>query len=149
MKTTKLLMIVAVWLSAALSGYASLFTPPATAAQSRGLMLDAQSSARVKVFGPRLQMNHGVLELAGSIAKQPSALFTSFSHLDVLFRDDSGRVLQVKPVQFAPRSVGHSRFASQRAFYSLALDALPVGTTQIEVLAHDADMKGAHETPAS
>lgn len=136
-------MIVAAWLGAALSGCSSL-TLPATTAQSHGLMLVARSSARVKVSDPRLQMNHGVLELAGSIAKQPGATFTSFSHLDVLFRDDSGRVLQVKPVQFAPRSVGHSRFASKKGYYALKLENLPEGTARIEVQAHDADLTSPH-----
>ena len=137
------LLITVLCLSAALSGCASL-TPPATAAQSHGLILEAQSSARVKVSGPRLQMNHGILELAGSITKQPSAAFTSFSHLDVLFRDDSGRVLQVKPVQFAPRSVGHSRFASKTGHYALKLENLPEGTAWIEVQAHDEAITSPH-----
>lgn len=144
MKTTKLLMIVIAWLTAALSGCASLTTPPATTAQSRGLMLDAKSSAQVKVSGPRLQMNEGVLELAGSVAKQPSAASTSFSHLDILFHDDAGRILQVKPVQFAPRSVGHSRFASKRGHYALKLESLPAGTARIEVQAHDEDIAAPH-----
>jgi hypothetical protein len=142
-KPNKRLMLVAALLSAALSGCASS-TPPATTAQSHGLMLDAKSSARVKVSGPSLQMNHGVLELVGSIAKQPSATFTSFSHLDVLFRDDSGRILQVKPVQFAPRSVGHSRFASKTGYYALTLENLPAGTARIEVQAHDGPITTPH-----
>jgi hypothetical protein len=137
------LLIMVLCLSAALSGCASL-TPPATAAQSHGLILDAKSSPRVKVSGPRLQMNHGILELVGSIAKQPSAAFTSFSHLDVLFRDDSGRVLQVKSVQFAPRSVGHSRFASKTGHYALKLENLPEGTARIEVQAHDEAITAPH-----
>jgi hypothetical protein len=144
MKTTKLLMTVAALLSAALPGYACFLTPPATSAQSHGLTLDAKSSSRVKVSAPRLQMNRGALELAGSISKQPSAAFTSFSHLDVLFRDVSGRVLQVKPVQFAPRSVGHSRFASKTGHYALKLDSLPEGTARIEVQAHDDDITAPH-----
>lgn len=143
MKTTKLMMIVTAWLSAALSGCANL-TPPATAAQSHGLILDATSSVRVKVTDPRLQMNRGALEVAGSIAKQPNATSTSFSHLDILFRDASGQVLQIKPVQFAPRSVGHSRFASQRGYYALKLENLPEGTTRIEVQAHDEGIATPH-----
>lgn len=143
MKTLKLTILVAAWLSAALLGCASL-TLPASAAQSHGLLLDAKSSARVKVAGPRLQMNRGVLELAGSITKQPSATFTSFSHLDILFRDASGQVLQVKPLQFAPRSVGHSRFASKTGHYALRLDNLPEGTARIEVQAHDGDIATPH-----
>ena len=143
MKPTKLLMIATTWLSAALSGCASL-TPPATAAQSHGLILNAKSSARVKVSGPHLQMNHGALELAGSIAKQPRAPFTSFSHLDILFRDVSGQVLQVKPLQFAPQSVGHSRFGRQRGYYSLKLENLPEGTARIEVQAHDEAITAPH-----
>ncbi len=136
-------MIAAAWLCAAFSGCAS-FAPPTTAAQSHGLMLDAKSSAQVKVSGPRLQMNHGTLELAGSISKQPGATSTSFSHLDILFRDVAGQVLQVKPVQFIPKSVGHSRFGAKKGAYSLELEALPEGTVRIEVQAHDADIAAAH-----
>ena len=143
MKVTNLLMIIAASLSVALSGCAS-FTPPATAAQSHGLTLDAASSARVKVAAPRLQMNRGALELAGSITKQPNATFTSFSHIDILLCDASGRVLWVKPVQFAPRSVGHSRFASQRGYYTLKLENLPEGTARIKVQAHDEQITAPH-----
>lgn len=143
MKPTKLLMIATTWLSAALSGCASL-TPPATAVQSHGLILDAKSSDRVKVAGPRLQMNHGVLELAGSVAKQSGASSTAFSHLDILFRDAAGQVLQTKPVPFAPQSVGHSRFGRQRGYYSLKLENLPEGTARIEVQAHDEAITAPH-----
>lgn len=143
MKTTKLPMLVTAWLSAAFTGCVSL-TPPATAAQSHGLILSATSSVRVKVTGPRLQMNRGTLELAGSVAKQPNATSTSFSHLDILFRDATGQVLQTKPVQFVPQSVGHSRFGRQRGNYSLKLENLPEGTARVEVKAHDEDITAPH-----
>ena len=126
-----------------LSGCLNL-TPPASTAQSHGLLLAAKSSAQVKVSGPWLQMNHGILELAGSVAKQPGATTTSFSHLDILFYGNSGQVLKVMPVRFTPQSVGHARFASRRGYYSLKLEELPEGTALIEVQAHDADISGPH-----
>lgn len=132
-----------VLLSAALSGCLNL-TPPATAVQSHGLALGAVSSADVQVHGPWLQMNHGRLEIAGSIAKRFGASTTAFSHLDILFCDNAGRTLQVKPIRFVPRSVGHSRFASQRGYYSLNLDTLPQGTARIEVRAHDGNIASPH-----
>jgi hypothetical protein len=56
--------------AATLSGCLNL-TPPATSEQSHGVALETASSARVQVNGPRFQMNHGVLELAGSASKKP------------------------------------------------------------------------------
>lgn len=122
---------------------------PAPPSATQGLALATQSSRRIKVATPRFQINRGSLELAGSVSKNTGSSTTAFSHLDVLFRDGTGQVLQAKPIRFTPQSVGHSHFGSQRAFYSLSLDALPAGTAQIEVRAHDADMKGTHAAPRS
>ena len=107
-------------------------------------MLDAKSSAQVHVSGPWLQMNHGMLELAGSVKKQPGSAVTAFSHLDILFYDRLGEVLKIQPVRFIPRSVGHSRFASSRGYYSLNLEKLSEGTARIEVQAHDADISSPY-----
>ncbi|HVT71944.1 MAG TPA: hypothetical protein VHD61_02330 [Lacunisphaera sp.] len=119
-------------------------TPPASAAESHGVALGAKSSAKIHVYEPRLQMNNGRLELAGSVAKAPGASSTAFSHLDVFFRDAAGRTLQEKPISFAPQSVGHSRFFSRLGYYSLRLEPLPEGTARIEVQAHDADRFTCH-----
>lgn len=123
------------------------WTPPATSAESRGLTVAARSSPKVHVFGPRLQMNRGHLELAGQVGKQPLAFSTAFSHLDVQFLNRSGQVLAEKPIHFVPHSVGVSRSGARVAYYSLNLDSVPEGTVQIEVLAHDAEINAAHPAP--
>jgi len=120
------------------------FTPPASPIESHGLSLSARSSNSVQVSQPRFQMNHGVLELAGSVSRKPSAGTTAFSHLDILFYDVGGNLLQTRPIRFAPRSVGHSRFSSQSGYYSLRLDVFPEGTTEVAVRAHDAEMASSH-----
>lgn len=135
--------MVAVSIGGFLSGCLNL-TPPATAAQSHGLTLETESSARVQVNGPRLQMNHGNLELAGSISKKPSASTAAFSHLDILFCDRSGAVVLTKPISFFPRMVGESRFSSKLGYYSLKLEPLPEDTARIEVRAHDAAIAVPH-----
>lgn len=122
-------------------------TLPAPSFATHGLALETKSSRCIKVEGARFQISHGNLELAGSVARNIGAGTTAFSHLDVLFRDSSSRILQTKPIRFNPRSVGNSRFGSRRAYYSLNLDGLPAGTTHIEVQAHDAEISAAHETP--
>ena len=143
MNSTKPLMIVTTLLGTGLAGCINL-TPPATAAQARGLTVNSQSSPQVFVAGPRLQMNHGALELAGSIDKQPGASSTAFSHLDVFFCGNSGEILRVKPVRFTPQSVGHSRLGSRRGYYALKLEPLPEGTTKVEVRAHDGEFTAPH-----
>lgn len=143
MKTKTLLLIFSVSVGGFLSGCLNL-TPPATAAQSHGLALATESSARVQVNGPRLQMNHGNLELAGSISKKPGASTAAFSHLDILFCDSSGAVIVTKPISFFPRMVGASRFSSQLGYYSLKLEPLLEGTARIAVRAHDGDITAPH-----
>ena len=143
MKPFNFLMIVATMAVILLSGCLNL-TPPASKAEARGLTLSATSSACVRVDVPRLQMNRGNLELAGSVAKQSNASFTAFSHLDILFYDDTGRIVETKSITFSPRSVGHSRFASQVGYYALKLDPPPAGTAKIEVRAHDGDLATPH-----
>lgn len=143
MKTLKPLAALLMFAGSLLSGCLNL-TPPATAAQAHGLKLAATSSICVRVNGPRLQMNQGNLELAGSVAKQSNASFTAFSHLDILFYDDTGRIVETKSITFSPRSVGHSRFASQVGYYALKLDPPPAGTAKIEVRAHDGDLATPH-----
>ena len=143
MKTLKPLAAISAIAGAFLSGCLN-FTPPASAAEAHGLTLAAKSSAHVQVNGPRLQMNQGNLELAGSIAKKPWASTTAFSHLDILFCDASGRIVQTKPIRFMPRSVGLSRFGSRLGYYALALEPLPKGTARIEVDAHDGDIAAPH-----
>lgn len=127
-----------------LSGCLAL-TPPATAVESRGLTVAARSSRQILVYGPRLQMNRGHLELAGQIAKQPTAFSTSFSHLDVQFLDDSGTLVATRPLQFSPRSVGQGRFSPRVAYYTLNLDSIPDHAVRVEVQAHDADIEAIHK----
>lgn len=129
--------------AATLSGCLNL-TPPATSEQSDGVALETASSARVQVNGPRFQMNHGVLELAGSVSKKPGGGSTAFSHLDILFYDRAGAIVQTKPVAFFPRSIGESRFSSRLGYYAVKLETLPEGTTRIAVLAHDGDIDAPH-----
>jgi hypothetical protein len=124
-------------------------TPIASPSETHGLKLETKSSRQVKVTGPWFHMNHGSLELAGSIARNACATTTAFSHLDVLFFDDADRILQTKPIRFSPQSVGHSRFASKRGYYSLNLDVLPAGTIRIRVEAHDTDLATAHAQSVS
>ena len=141
MKTPHFLLFgAAVILSAGCLNLTSLASPT----QARGLILEARSSACVLVPSPRLQMEQGHLELAGSIAKKPGAGTTAFSHLDILFCDASGRIVQTKPIRFTPRSVGQSRFGSRLGYYSLKLEPLPDGTARIEVQAHDGDIVVPH-----
>jgi|GEM_PF-931146 len=125
-------MVVAIG-SAFLSGCLNL-TPPASTAEARGLT----PSASVQVNGPRLQMNKGKLEFAGIVAKKPGASITAFSHLDILFCDALGRVVQTTPFEFVSGSVGLSRHSGRLGYYSLTLEPLPGGTAPIEVVAHDA-----------
>jgi hypothetical protein len=143
MKPMNRLGMVAAIGSAFLTGCLNM-TPPASTAEAHGLTLAAKPSASVQVNGPRLQMNKGKLELAGTIAKKPGASTTAFSHLDIVFRDASGRLVQTKPVEFIPRSVGESRMGSRLGYYSLSLETLPEGTTRIEVQAHDAALGVPH-----
>lgn len=143
MKAIKHQAVVAAMAVSFLSGCLNL-TPPATSAQSHGVALEAKSSARVQVNGPRFQMNHGELELAGSISKKPGASTVAFSHLDILFCDNSGAVIATKPISFFPRMVGESRFSSQLGYYSLKLEPLPDGTARIAVRAHGADITAPH-----
>jgi len=117
-------------------------TPAASPTQSRGLSVEARSSAYVRVAPPRLQMNRGNLELAGSISQQPGPGSTAFSHLDVIYFNSSGEVLRTKPVRFAPHCVGHSRFATKVGYYAVDLRELPAGTALIEVRAHDGGHSG-------
>ena len=127
-----------------LSGCLAL-TPPATAAESRGLTVAAKSSRQILVYRPRLQMNRGHLELAGQIAKQPAGFSTSFSHLDVQFFNGSGSKIATKPIRFSPRSVGQGRISLRAAHYVLNLDSLPTGAVRIEVQADDADIEATHK----
>lgn len=143
MKTSKLLVIISASVAGFLSGCLNL-TPPATPAQAHGLMLEAKSSVQVQVNGPRLQMNHGELELAGSISKQSGASTTAFSHLDILFYDSAEAIVLTKPISFAPRTVGGSRHSARTGYYSLKLEPLPKGTVRIAVRAHDADIEAPH-----
>lgn len=143
MKSLNRLGIAAVIGSICLSGCLNL-TPPASTIEARGLTLSAKSSASVQVNGPRLQMNKGKLELAGTIAKKSGASSTAYSHLDIQFCDATGHVVLTKPVQFIPQSVGHSRFGSRLGYYSLSLELLPEATTTIQVQAHDADVGVPH-----
>jgi hypothetical protein len=129
-------MVVAIG-SAFLSGCLNL-TPPASTAEAHGLTPTAKPSASVQVNGPRLQMNKGKLELAGTIAKKPGAGITAFSHLDILFCDASGRVVQTTPIEFVPGSVDLSRHSERLGYYSLTLEPLLESTARIEVVAHDA-----------
>ena len=143
MKITNIVALGSVLVGSLLTGCLNL-TPPASSVESHGLTLGVKSSPSVQVNGPRLQMNRGILELAGSISKASGASTTAFSHVDILFRDASGNILQTKPVRFAPQSVGHSRFARRTGYYSLTLEPLPEGTTRIEVQAHDGDITAPH-----
>lgn len=143
MKTLHPSSALAILAGLLLSGCLNL-TPPATVAQAQGLTLAAKSSNCVEVNGPRLQMDRGNLELAGSVAKKPGATFTAFSHLDILFYDNAGRIVQTKPIQFSPRSLGLSRFSSQSGYYALKLEPLPPGAARIEVRAHDGGVTTPH-----
>ena len=144
----KHLSIVPVMVSAILTGCVNL-TPPASAVESQGLTLEAKASANVQVNGPRLQMNRGILELAGSISKKSGSGTTAFSHVDILFCDAVGHIIETKPLRFAPQSVGHSRLSSRMGYYSLSLQTLPGGTTRIVVQAHDAGFGGPHNGSSS
>lgn len=137
------LLVVIAPVSVLLAGCINL-TPQAPASATHGLILEAKSSPKILVAGPRFQLNHGSLELAGTVSKQAGATSTAFSHLDILFYDHSGNVLQNRSIRFTPQSLGHSRFGSKRGFYALNLDELPAGTTRLEVRAHDADLTAPH-----
>jgi hypothetical protein len=143
MKPTMRWAIPAALVASVLSGCLNL-TPPATAEQSHGVALDAESSARVQVHGPRFQMNHGDLELAGTISSKPGASTAAFSHLDILFYDGKGTVIVTKPLSFFPRMVGESRFSSRVGYYSLKLEPLPNGTAKISVRGHDGAIAAPH-----
>lgn len=143
MKPTIRLAILATLAGLVLSGCLNL-TPPATPKQPHGVVLEAASSARVRVNGARFQMNHGELELAGTIAKQPGASTAAFSHLDILFCDSAGTVIVTKPIRYFPRMVGESRFSSRVGYYNLKLEPLPEHTARITVRAHDADIAAPH-----
>jgi len=117
---------------------------PASPAQSHGLALEAKSSACVQVFGPRLQMNHGNLEIAGSVKKGFNAGTTAFSHLDILFCDSSGNAIKTTPIRFTPQSVGYSRFAPRFGYYALTLEPLPENASRIIVRGHDGYIAGPH-----
>ncbi|HVZ64184.1 MAG TPA: hypothetical protein VG838_06860 [Opitutaceae bacterium] len=143
MKTTRLSALAFIFGGVFLSGCLNL-TRPATAVQSHGLALEVTSSAQVQVNGPRFQINHGELELAGTIAKKPGASTTAFSHLDILFYDQAGTVVLDKPIHFSPQSLGHSRHGGRVGYYSLKLEPLPQSVTRIEVRAHDGSIAAPH-----
>jgi hypothetical protein len=144
MKPTIRWAIPATLAASVLSGCLNL-TPPATPGQSHGVALNAVSSARVQVNGPRFQMNHGDLELAGTISKKPGASTTAFSHLDILFYDRNGAVIVTKLLSFFPRMVGESRLSSRFGYYSLKLEPLPQGTAKISVRGDDGTIAAPHD----
>jgi hypothetical protein len=107
--------------------------------EARGVVVTPVSSASVAVRPPLLRTREGRLELLGFVTKVYGSGTTEGTHLDVAFLDASGRILQRQPAQFYPGRLARDRHAPNRqATYSVQIDALPPGTTSIEVRAHDA-----------
>ena len=127
-------------LAGLVSSGCSVLTRPASSERAHGLSVEAKSSKCVQINVAQFQMNHGQLELAGSISKSPSGNTTAFSHLEILFYDGAGAVLQTKSIAFAPRMVGDSRFSSKFGYFTMPVEPLPAGTVQIVVRAKDQAM---------
>lgn len=113
-------------------------------AAAREIALVPVSSASVTVRPSLLHQRDGRLELVGFVTKVYGAKTTERTHLDIVFFDVDGTSLRTQITQFSPQRLtrGH-RAPNRQAFYSVTIDALPAGTSRIEVRAHD----GPHASP--
>jgi hypothetical protein len=104
MKTTGLLFGAVI-----LSGCASIPLPP----DATSVALVAVSSSAVEVYRPRFRMKNGVLKLEAYGMREFKGETTTESHIDIVYRDASGRQLarerpDVTPPHAAANDAGHA-----------------------------------------
>jgi len=96
------------------------------------------SSPKINVHPPELRFKASKFELSGGVAKVFGADTTEHTRLTVSFYDQTGQKLQRTEVDFSPRRLeSYRRSIYHRGLYKLSLDELPLGTTRIEVRAHE------------
>lgn len=119
---------------AILAGCATPFRPPPDVAHLR---LDRVDSPVVRVEKVWLERKNGPLVVKGFVLKRLDATDTTQTHLDVTLFDADGHVLRSTVEYFEPRQIPRRYRRPDDAPYRVVLDPLPVGTTRIEVRAHE------------
>ncbi len=89
---------------------------------------------------PDIMKRHLAWEIGFGFAAGVAAMLT----LKKLFCDNTGAVMQTKPLAYFPRMVGESRFSSRLGYYALKLAPFPEGTARIVVQAHDGNLAEPH-----
>lgn len=119
-----------------LTGCVTPFRAPADVAHVKLVRIDSPVVIVEKIW---LERNNGPLVVKGFIVKRLGVSDTTRTHLDVTLYDEAGRVLRRSVEHFEPRQIRHHLRLPDLARYNVTLDPLPVGTTRIEVRAHEGD----------
>lgn len=117
-----------------LAGCATPFRAPPDVAH---IKLERADSPVVVVEKIWLERKEGPLVVKGYVVKQLAAEDTTQTHLDVTVYDATGAVLRTSVEYFEPRQIPRRYRPPADATYRIPLDPLPVGTSRIEVRAHE------------
>lgn len=128
---------ILVLLAIGLAGCAGPSRPPPDVAH---VALEAIDSPVVRVTTLWLERKAGPLTVAGYVVRKIDARDTSGTHLDVTLFANDGRSLRRSVEHFEPRQIPRRPRMPDSVTFRFALDPLPMGTTRIEVRAHE----GAH-----
>lgn len=102
------------------------------------LPAEHQSSAALDLGRPVVEPLDRGLRITGYLHKQPDAVTTVNSHVDIQCVDATGAVLAEQAVAFAPGDLaGGSLRSRPAASYEVTLATVPTGTARIRVGAHD------------
>jgi hypothetical protein len=102
------------------------------------LPAEHRSSAAIDLGRPVVEPLDRGLRVTGYLSKQPNAVTTVNSHVDVQCVDAGGTVLTEQSVAFVPGDLaGGSLRSRPAASYEVTLATLPAGTARIRVVAHD------------
>jgi len=117
-----------------LAGCTTPFRPPADVADLKLTAIDSPTTDIDRIW---IERRDGTLVVRGYAHRRLDAEDTLPTHVDVAWRDASGRVLRRTTAEFDLPSTQVPGRPAAPASYRVVLDPLPTGTTQIEVRAHD------------
>jgi len=117
-----------------LAGCATPFRAPPDVAHIKLERIDSPMVLVEKIW---LERKNGPLIVKGYVLKRLSADDTTKTHLDVTLYDQTGQVLRSTLEHFEPRQIRRQGRRPGFGSYRVVLDPLPVGTTRIEVSAHE------------
>ncbi len=143
MKTLPMFLLGAVGVF--LAGCTTPFRPPADVAHVKLAISDVDSAA-VVLRSIWLERKDASLVVTGYALKRLDATDTTRTHLDVILYDASGQVLRRTVEHFEPRQIPPRLRRAPHATYRVPLEPLPVGTSRIEVRAHEGDCRDLRRT---